>query len=272
MADEMFSGNIGEIQLAGAASGVALTTTAAFTSLPEGTHWISLTPRNFATAVVARFLFCPYLIIAKTTDLGVAATNWTEYSSEAQDADTGTSVTLSSLDTIANGDALYVGSHVTFAGAHIDVDGTNSNANNLTVKYRKSDDTWADISDTDNTDTGASLAQDGTVTWTVPSDWVQASLTDTGDVTLAHSTHTDNDQIYWTRWEWNAAMDSSVTLDHMIAIPRLTTYAELVAGQTLETTITMGPGGVGGVVALTNAGTANLLINCGTRSSSRIFV
>ncbi|KKM25824.1 hypothetical protein LCGC14_1591050, partial [marine sediment metagenome] len=35
---------------------------------------------------------------------------------------------------------------------------------------------WSDISDTDNTDTGASLAQTGTVTFTVPSDWATQAL------------------------------------------------------------------------------------------------
>ena len=271
MGTEIYSGSLGEVRLAGASTGVACTTTAAYTSLHEGTHWISLTPRNFSTAVVVRWALCPYLLIFKTTDALGATGNYTEYSSSAQDADTGTSVTLSSLDTAANDDYLYVGSHIQFAGVHCDVDGTNGNSSVLTVNYWDGS-SWSDTSDTDNTSSGgATFAQDGTVAWSVPSDWAADSLVDIGDASTAHSPHLGTQDIYWTRWQVSSALDSSVTLDHMVAIPRSTAYAELVSGQALEDTITMGPGGIGGICALTNAGTANLLINCATRSNTRRF-
>ena len=347
MGTEVYAGNIGDIQLAGASKGVALTTAAAFTGFPEGTHWISMTPRNFATAVVARFLLSPYLLIFKTTDSLIAATNYTDLSSAAQDADAGTDVVLSSLDTLANGDAMFVGSHIPFAGAHLTVDSANTNTNDLTVDYWDGS-AWSDISDTDNTDTGASLAVTGTVTWTVPSDWATARLVDvvytltdgtgtatdspvpmllganaiavtgagtftivlptgatgfavsdvatvtdspkalvagsqtitvtgTGNVNVVisrldpHSLHLGTPDIYWTRWEWSATLDSPTTLDQILAINRLTNYAELGAGQHIETTVDFGPGGISGVEALTDAGTANLIVNVATRSSSRKF-
>lgn len=277
MANEIYAGPLGELRLAGASKGVACTTTAVYTGLPEGTHYIALTPRNFATAVVVRFALCPYLTIFKTTDDLATDTNLTEYSSEAQDADTATSVVLSSLDTAANSDYLYVGSHVPFAGVHCDVDAVNANASVLTVKYWNGA-AWTDISDTDNTTSGGkTMAQDGTVTWTVPAAWVPNTLAGirtilTTDLlkTVQHALLHNHD-LYWTRWEVSAALDSSTTLDHMIAMPRSTAYGELLPGQPFEETINMAPGGFGGVVSLTDAGTANLVINCATRGSARRF-
>ena len=135
-----------------ASKGLSLSTTAARAPLPFGTDFISLVGTSYSTAVVSRILLNPWLIIKKTADLLV--TEPTDYSKEAQDGSTSTSVTLSSLDTFANGDALYVGSHVPFGGVHVDVDAANGTASVLTVKYSKNDGTWADISATDNSASG----------------------------------------------------------------------------------------------------------------------
>ncbi len=51
-----------------AAGGTALTTTAALISIPFGSKYLSLTPRNFLTAVVAQFCINPMLTILATTD------------------------------------------------------------------------------------------------------------------------------------------------------------------------------------------------------------
>ena len=59
-------------------------------------------------------------------------------------------------------------------------------------------------------------------------------------------------------------MDSTVTLDHMLGINESTAYAEVSTGVATEGRVNHGFGttGVGGVEALTDAGTANLLVNC----------
>jgi len=204
-------------------------------------------------------------IIRQDTEQRIKLANATEYSEEAQDASTSTSVMLSSLGTQAQGDYLLVGSHLPFRGVSIDVDGANGNASVITVKYRKSDNTWADISATDGTASGgASLAQDGTITWTIPSDWLMTTLR---EIMAADSESYDPNiphfdrPLYWTRWEWSAALDSSVTLDSMLALNRSTVYGELVSGQVLEQTIKRGVDGIGCIEALTDAGTANLVVN-----------
>jgi hypothetical protein len=255
--------SLGEIRAAStAAGGTALTTTLTTIGLPLNTKWVSITPRNFSTAVVAQVLVNPWLTVIKTQD--AFATIGTDYSNAAQDANATTDVSLDALDTLANGDALWVGSHVPFAGASIDVDTVNAVSNTLTVTY------WNGVSmvttgATDNTDTGASLAQDGTVTWTVPTAWKAASLNDIlAALSMAGGKWPGQEygaQLYWTRWVWSAALTASTSLNSIHALNRATTYAELVSGQTLTMKIKRGMDGFGSIQAKTDAGTANLIVN-----------
>lgn len=265
MATETIAGPFGEVRAASTAGGgTALTGTAARIMLPPGTKHIDLVPRNMSGAAVVQWLPCPWLTIIKTADSLV--TDPTDYSYAAQDNDTGTSVTLSSLGTAAQGDFLYVGSVVPFSGVAIDVDSTNSTASVITVNYRKSDNTWADITATDGTDNaGASLGVDGNVTWTVPTDWITTSLLAAGDTKLRLGLATTD--LFWTRWQFSAALDASTTLDSMIAIPRSTVYAEIPAGMMWSEAVTVGPTkeGISAIQAKTDAGTANLVVNCAAR-------
>lgn len=265
MATETIAGPFGEVRAASTAGGgTALTSTAARIVLPLGTKHIDLVPRNFSTAVVVQWLKNPWLTIFKTTDALVAESNLTDYSVEAQDGSTATSVTLSSLGTAAQGDYLYVGSHLPFAGVEIDVDAANGTASVLTVNYRKDDDTWATTSASDGTASGgASMAQDGSVTWTVPTDWKSARLFDTGDTKL--NLGIAKEEMFWTRWQFSAALDSSTTLDSMIAINRSTTYHEIPSGMAWAEAVTVGPGGISSIQVKTDAGTASLIVDCAAR-------
>jgi len=272
MSYEIYAGHIGDVRLAGASKGVACTTVPAFTSLHKGTNWVSLTTRNYAaTAVVCQVVMAPYLVILKTTD--DFATQATEYSQNGQDANAATVVDLSSISTAANGDYLYVGSHVPFRGAHCTILAGNDNASVLTVKYWKdaTTDAWADISDTDGTDSaGDSMKQSGTVSWTVPSDWKLQSLRNIGDTTVATNTLYSS-KLFWTRWEWTAALDSTTTINQMVAMNASTAYAEYTEGQALEFRIKNKQGGIGGVESRTDAGTCNLLVNCATAGTGDKF-
>lgn len=266
MATEIWAGPLGELRTASAAAGgTVLSTTPVLIQLLPGTRRLFIEGRNYSTAVVAQLAFNPYLIVLKTTD---ALATVTDYSEAAQDASTGTVLTLSSLDTLANGDYLLIGSHLPFRGVSIDAQAVNSNASALTVKYRKTDDTWADISATDNTAIGeppaASMAQDGTVTWTVPTDWKKASLTDIGSPAPGAGVVQRSEPLYWTRWEWSAALDSSVTLNSLLALNRSTAYGELVTGRVMELAVHRGVRGIGCIEARTDAGTANLIVNAAT--------
>lgn len=257
MATEVKPGKWSEVRQIAASKGLSLTQTAARAVFPFGTEFLQLIGTTYSTAVVAQVHLNPWLVILKTAD---GNATFTDYSVEAQDGSTATSVVLSSLDTLANGDALYVGSHIPFGGVHIDVDATNGTASVLTVHYRKDDGTWADISATDNTASGgATLAQDGTVTWTVPADWTTARLQDLDADSRNSGLY---GELFWTRWTVSAALDASTTLDHMLSLNRSATPLELPASLPWEQTLTVGPGGLSHLSATCDAGTALLLVNC----------
>lgn len=271
MATEVHAGGYGEVRAASTASGgTALTSTAARIVLPKGTNHITMLPRNYASsAVVVKFNLNPWLLIFKSTDALADMANLTDYSDNAQDNSTSTDVTLSSLGTLAQGDALYVGSWTPFGGLVVDVDAANGNASVLTVHYSKNDNTWADISASDGTDSGgASMAVDGNITWTVPTDWGKIDLK-TLTTTAAKNQGLFTEPEFWVRLSFSAALDSSTTLNSVIAINRDTTYAELPAGTGWEQHITVGRGGHYSITALTDTGTANLIVNCATNPGGR---
>lgn len=259
-----------EMRLASGANGTALSTTLTTIALPIGTEFVSLEARNFVTAVVARYALCPYLTVLRTQDR--LLTLPTDVSENAQDGAAATDVTLSSQDTWANGDALYVGSHIPFRAVRVDVDAANGNASVLTVNYWNGT-VWGTITATDNTaSAGATLAVDGTITWTVPTDWAANSLRaiallagDDSDLANTLTAPSLDRILYWTRWEVSAALDASTTQNEIHALSRSTAYAEITTGKpSHEFFIRRGPSGIGAIEALTDAGTGNLLVNVGS--------
>ena len=273
MATEILAGPLGEIQRASTADGgTALSTTAAFIQFPLGTQWVSITPRNFSSpTAVVKWLLNPWLFVLKTADL--LATRPTDYSEAAQDNNTATDVDLSSLDTLANRDMVLIGSHVPFAGLYVDVDGTNSNASVSSFFYWNGV-IWVDTGATDGTmPVGTTLAQDGSVTWTVPTPWQTANLADitpfAGYTLAAEEFPGKREKLYWIRWTVGAALDSTTTLDSISSINRSTNYSEWMAGQVFESMLATGPGEWGCIQALTSAGTANLIVNVAGRRGGK---
>jgi len=264
MPTEILAANLGHQRLAGASKGVALSTTPAFTPFIRGTEYVDMQSRNFSTAVVARYALCPYLVILKADSSDGLKTKPLDYSVVAQDGSTATSVDLSDF---AVGSYLYVGSAIPFRGVDIDVDATNSTGSTALTVYYWGGGGWTDISDSDGTSSSVSLDRDGSVTWTVPAAWVSASLGKiftTGSEPIAATFKWRDTAMYWTRWTWSHVMDSTVTLDHMLGINESTAYSEMARGTATGGRIHHGFGGngVGGVEALTDDGTANLLVNC----------
>ena len=252
----------GEIRtLSTANGGTALTTTSAFILFPEGVKELMMTPADFVTASVAKFQFCPYALVVKRSGT-FAAANLTDYTSAAQDADTATTVVLSSLPLVGSNGFLYVGSYVPFRGVRVVVVSANGTASVLTGKYRKDDDTWTDVTVADGTDSGgATFAVTGNITWTVPTDWKRIKLIEADNSSTPITfIHVNTPEIYWMRFEVSATLDSSTTLSSLIALNRSTSYAELKTGQPYQTAMKVAPGGISALEALTNAGTANLIV------------
>ena len=262
---EVFPGAFQEAWAASTAGGgTALTTTAAFAILPDNVSSIELIARNFAGgALVAKFNLCPWLSVLKTTDSLATATDYSDAAASATTAD----VVLSSLGTAADGDYLFIGSHIPFRGVKVDMTAMNGTASVLTVKYWDGS-AWTDITATDGTIAGvATFGQDGNVTWTVPTDWAKAALS-AGMTGTAMAIPYRDDALYWTRWEVSVALDATTTAATMIAMNRVTTYAEMIATFSRELRAHKGFGGITAVEALTDGGTANLIVNAFSRLGS----
>ncbi len=249
-----------ELRAASTANGgTALTSTLGLISIPFGSDYISITPRNFSGCAVVRYLLNPYLTIFHTRDSGVSVT---DISDEMQDGDT----TASNFDDfpVAGTGYLYVGAPIQFRGVKVNVGSSNQANNNvvITVKYWDGGG-WTDISDTDGTigGTASSFYKDGDITWTVQDAWVKAALNEIGD-TLPRTAPNLGQPMYWTRWQWNAVFDSDTDVLELQALNRVTTYAEYIEGQTVE--VMTAHKRLACVEALTNAGTANLVVNVGS--------
>ena len=244
--------------------GTALTTTAGYTQLYPGTTQIDIIPRNFSTAVVVKFALNPYLVVLKATDRFATQAKVIDYSEAAQDGSASTSIDLSEMATLASGTGLYVGAHLPFRGVDIDVDGTNSAGTaTLTANY-SSLDGFKSLTITDGTEATRTLAQDGTVTWTVPVDWKPRTLAQLEPGFGSYSHKYKDIPMFWVRFAVSAAVtDTSVTLDHLVAMNRSTVYGALPSGVSIVgMNVTRGFGGVGCIEALTDAGTASLIVNC----------
>jgi hypothetical protein len=214
----------------------------------------------------------PWLTVLRTTDGGAT---FTDYSEEAQGDSISSVVVLDSQDTVANGDALFVGSHLPFRGVAVDVSAANATGSRtLTVSYwNPTTKAWVDSSDTDGTSSSTSLDQDGDVTWTIAAAWGQDNLWDMftaanepfkSTYVKPNAANVHVQDLYWTRWEWNGALDSEVELASMLALNRSVAYPMLTAGYRERITFRRGFGAFGAIEYKTDAGTADLIAVVGS--------
>ena len=122
-----------------------------------------------------------------------------DYSIEATDGLTTTVVALDSLDTYANDECLYICTPVPANRLTFTIPLPNGNTAVGTLKYRKSDGTWADTSETDGTiDTGKTMGQSGSMTWTHPAD------------EISHYMYGKSG--FWYQWETDTQLDAEVEI------------------------------------------------------------
>ena len=253
-----------ELRAASTASGgTALTTTAGFTCpgyAGWGGDYLSITPHKFDGCTVVRYTLNPYLHIVYTTDLLVGVV--TDLSDAMQDGDTDDN-NFAAWDTLANGTALYVGARVPFSGCKVDMGTTVNNVatSDLTIKYWNGG-SWVTTSNSDGTESGnVAFAQDGDETWTLANlSWQKDSL-----LHIKETTRTDRSfgtPMYWTRWETDKAMLANMDIISILPYGRATTYAEYIEGQTVN--LKVSDREIGSIEALTDAGTAKLIVNVGT--------
>jgi hypothetical protein len=259
---EIWAGQLGELRSATASKGKALTNAAAFIQLPPKTDHVFVTPRNFSTAVVARLLFNPWLVILHTED--TMKTTPVDYSVAMQDpADTST-LDLSEMAT--GTEFILMGCHLPYRGVYIDVTGTNgAGTATMGVSYLNTSKGWTAYSVTDGTNSTMTLAQDGLAYWTVATDWTPTRLSDIYPSVYAQ--YYSKVPLYWTKWTPSVALtDTSITVVNLSAANRSTDYAELLENQPFEERVSCGKiGGLSCIEALTDAGTANLIVNVACR-------
>lgn len=267
---DSFSGPLSEARAASTAGGgTSLSTTATIVGFPNGTTHVAVVARNFSTAVVTKFALNPYLLILKAASALPAAP--TDYSKAAQQNPATTDSVV--LDALAATAFLYIGAYVPFRGIAVTMDGAKVNANAATLSMAYWNGAWKAQTITDGTAAaGATLAQTGNVTWTVPTDWTATKLGSTvvgGPVSnpdLANFAPYSNRPKYWLRLAVSAALSVSVEANSIFALNRSTAYAEMVQDSLLQFRIPQKGGadvdGPSCIEALTDAGTASLIVNC----------
>jgi hypothetical protein len=115
----------------------------------------------------------PKLIAAYVYDnslTGVA--KWKDYSVPLESR--GTVGTGTAMDSFTTSDRLYLCFSDVTGGVYLTVASVNDQANTMAAKYWNG--AWVTLTPTDGTDTGASLAASGAVTWTAPTDAIMTHL------------------------------------------------------------------------------------------------
>ena len=121
------------------------------------------------------------------------------------------------LDSSTTSDFLYLCFYDIIGGVHIVIGSANATSATVAATYRKNDDSWANLSPTDGTDSGgATLAQTGDITWTAPSDWKPASLG--GPQGIFSATDAPATYGYWMRLAWGAGLDSDTEIDEVWSV------------------------------------------------------
>ncbi|MBW2148122.1 MAG: hypothetical protein JRI22_13975 [Deltaproteobacteria bacterium] len=121
----------------------------------------------------------PPLAVLRTNDSG---STFIDYSDEARDSDTATHAALDGLNVWdgagADDQALYVSFSRNLSGVVFTIDDTNKNATASTLSVNYYNGAWAPVSNlSDGTaSAGATMAQSGTVSWTLTTDSVQQTI------------------------------------------------------------------------------------------------
>ncbi|MDP2662624.1 MAG: hypothetical protein Q8R28_18050 [Dehalococcoidia bacterium] len=193
--------------------------------------------------VESRFLVCPALYQALFYD--DSAGTYTEIGPNITDRDSGTT---GSVTAMTSADELYLfpATPQRIRGFYVNVDGSNVNANasTMTVNYWNGT-AWADTSATDGTASGgATLAQDGEVLWTLPSD------------EAVHTTGVNGIKGYIYQIVVSATLSADTAIEELILLHQNVNYDYLQPGVS-----TYNADRSGGFVLLVDAGTATARAN-----------
>lgn len=120
-----------------------------------------------------------------------------DYTDEVTDGQTTTHAVLDSLNTLAAYECIFIMTPVPATRLTWTISLPNGTGAVGTLKYRKSDGTWADTSETDATiSSSATLGQSGAMTWTAPTDEIPCYMYGASG--------------FWYRWETATQLDAEV--------------------------------------------------------------
>jgi len=174
--------------------------------------------------------------------------------------------TGTSMDSFTTSDRLYLCFSDVTGGIYITVASASDQANTMSAKYWNG--AWTTLTPTDNTDTGASLAASGTVTWTAPTDAIMAHL---GGVSSRYGTPyvkvdsgLDTDEVL-TATETDITMDadpsSAIVAGDYILVESEIMYVHASAATDTLLTVTRGVLGSTAATHVTNTDTYIYNIN-----------
>ncbi len=178
-------------------------------AIPKGYNQLSMiADQNFRMSVVPKITKV-YFYDASAT-LGARFVELTAVMLDRVAAGTGTT-----LDAMTTSDFLYLcynADTVVPGGVEVVMTASvNDDASVSTWSYYKTDETFADISDTDGTDVGGdTLKQTGSVTWTKPSDWKIGVLAD-----IVTDADTPRQLGYWVRLSVGTALDADTEIQDL---------------------------------------------------------
>lgn len=278
-----FNGPINEARAASTAGGgTALTNAATLIGFPKGTSHAEIIARNFATAVVVKWALNPFMAIYVTADGG---RNFTDSSDAGQqNPAVASSISLSSLATLGNGGAVMLGSVVPWRGIKVVMSGSVNAVASVMLGEFWNGTAWATLSVTDGTAAaGATFGQSGDVTWTVPTTWVADNLPNTLTQGLKQFTpplppsqyraysEAAPFKLFWARFTVSAALTAATAANSMFSYNRSTAYAEMLENSLEAFRVQKSLGGVACAELLTDAGTANAVVNVYTDSPTAQF-
>lgn len=224
-------------------SDAAVSTTVTAKAVPKGVDEVTI-----KLTAAGKFNLCPRIKAALFYDS--AAGTYTRF--EDRINDNGSTKTTTLLDSMLAADKIYICTDVKsgrFRGMEVLMNDSspNGNASVMTVKYGDDDDSWVDISDTDGTDSGgATLAQDGQITWTLPgSAWIETTVNGiTG---------------YWVQINISAALDADTEIEEIILLNEESTG--FAASADVEYSVPITREDVAGVEVLADSGTVTATLS-----------
>ena len=122
------------------------------------------------------------------------------------------------LSSMAVGDFMYVGFAGIVGGFTFDSTTVNAVTTTLTGDYSAPNKTWTALSITDGSATGgATFAQDGNITWTVPANWTQSDLKSMTPI----SSVPNKPVLYWARFAVSATLTAGTAFTNLTVLGRV---------------------------------------------------